>query len=1108
MATEEPEVIYGTFWQVTKDSVSIHHAGLIGFIAGGGFFWKNDDNQPCLMRLRNNILQESNITEIVAFVSAYIEQQPDYIGHGFQLSDLRNTFARGIVNYINLPKLRLLPIKEVRFHRDTKEKSYFYFKNCVVEESADKTVLLKYEELDGCVWSKQIRPYNFTLLSTDVKGQFETFCLRLSNNDEARYKSLQSIIGYMLNRYYVPSKTIIPCLVDETITSFVDEANGGSGKTVLCLALSYIRNMVDLDGKTFNANASFPYQRVGLDTEIIFIDDLARQVSLESFFSILSTGIEINQKGKPAFKIPREYTPKIIITSNFPIKSVAGFSTERRKAEFEAGTYYNEKRTIRDDFGCEFFTDWSEEEFNLMFNFFIRCTQAYLKYGVIKPPSINTELRKLITAVGADLKEFLDDRISEGKKSFDKQQLYDAFTRANPGQRDFYRSQKMFIHKVHKYLDLQNIKYHETPASTKKTIVISGEIPTDCKDTPTEEIPERGFKTIRDIPHEYTLVDTDEKRKALLSTLLSLQRFAFDTETAAGKTGNALDIHSLNAVGISFATKPGIAYYLPLPNDEVQATRLVKEFSPAFENPAIGKEGHNLKFDINVLRRYGVMVKGALFDTMAAHYLYEPESPHGLKDVSLEVLKFQQTHIEELIGKGSKQLSMWDVPLNKAADYACQDADITLQLSTKLKEMLKGRCSDNLIAIENGLIYVLADMEYTGIKVDSSILDAINSEAESLLKELSREIFQLAGKEFNINSPQQLGTVLFEEIGLSNVKTTKHGAPSTGKNDLVKLKQEHPIVPLILDYKQISSIQSSFLLGLPNKLSPVTGKVHAHFNSSKVVTGRLSSSEPNLQNIPKTQAGIGKSIRKAFVPADAAHKIIAADYSQIELRVMAHYSKDPVMVNAFKTGVDIHIATASKVFGIPVAEVKKDGKERKIAKTINFGLNYCMSAKGLADRISDATGKHVEIYEAEEYMERYFAEFSGVKRFHEEAYLLARDKGYTETLFGRRRYLPKINSLLRHEQEEARRMAINTPIQGTSADIMRIAMVALYKRLNIASLNSKILLSVHDELVLDSPVSELDVLLPMVKDVMESAASLIVPLEVEIGVGDNWLEAH
>ncbi len=1117
MAGEEPDIISGPFWQTTKKALSIHHAGLIDVIAEAGFFNTIIGNQPLLMRKVNNVVAESNITEVVGFVSNYIEHKvPDKLGHGFKQKDLRNVFTRGIVNYINIPKLRLLPIKELKLHGDTKDKCYSYFKNCVVETSADKVALLKYEELVGCVWAKQVQPFNFTLLPSDAKaGQFETFCYRLANKDSLRYKSLQSIIGYMQHRYYIPSKAIIPCILDETITSASDEAHGGTGKTLLGLGLSYIRNVVVIDGKSFNANAPFPYQRVDRDTDIIFIDDLSRQTSFESFFSILSTGIEINQKGKPEFKIPREDTPKPFFTSNFPIRSVIGFSTERRKIEFEVGTYYNEKRSVRDDFGCEFFTDWGEAEYNAMFNFFVQCTQSYLREGIIKPPSINTELRNLISTVTIDLKEFLDDKIEQRIKKLNKRDLYAEFIKVNPGQRDYNRSQNKFIGRVHKYLaymkaSLKILDYRETPAATKINIeIIYPETLAQVENSQSQDTTGQGYKTISNVQHEYIVVDTKEKRAELISLLNSSHSFVFDTETAAGDSGTALDIHSLTLVGVSFAIKPGTAYYLPVPEEAIEAEEILKELRAVFENATIEKIGHNLKFDINVLRRYAIMVRGPLYDTMIAHYLYEPESPHGLKDVALELLQFQQTHIEELIGKGKDQLSMRDIPIHQITEYACQDADITFQLSAKLRELLKDRGVDSLLETDNKLIYVLADMEYTGIRVDYSVLGALIDEADPLLDKLSKEIYTIAGKEFNVNSSPQLGAVLFDHLGLPTVGKTKKGSPSTGKKDLAKLKTEHPIVALILEYKQTSSIKSSFLIGLPDKISPVTDRVHTQFKQARVATGRLSSSEPNLQNIPKgKEAGIGQYVRKAFIPSSSNHKIISGDYSQVELRVMAHISNDPVMVDAFNKGIDIHIATASRLFDIPFEEIKKNGTERKIAKTINFGLNYLMGAKGLADRMSNAIGKMVEVTEAEEYMERYFTEFAGVKRFHDEAYFSALEKGYAETLFGRRRYLPKLNSLLEHERASARRMAINAPIQGTSADIMRIAMVELHKQLNVAGLKSKILLSVHDEMVLDCPVTELDVVIPMTKRVMEQAVNLIVPLLVEIEAGTNWYEAH
>ncbi len=617
------------------------------------------------------------------------------------------------------------------------------------------------------------------------------------------------------------------------------------------------------------------------------------------------------------------------------------------------------------------------------------------------------------------------------------------------------------------------------------------------------------YKTLADVNYSYMVVDSEEIKQQLLSELQNCTSFTFDTETGATESGSALTIHSLQLVGISFAFNANESYYLPVPEDPAQAQQLLLPYKPYFENPTISKTGHNLKFDINVLRRYDIAVNGKLFDTMIAHYLIDGDAKHGLKELSKELLNYQQIEISDLIGTGKTQLSMREVSIEEAAVYASEDTDQTLQLQHHLEPILSKMGIDTLFeTIEMPLVKVLADMEYTGVNIDYDALLILDMEADVELEILQQQIFDLVGAEFNINSNQDLREVLFDELQLVSDIKTKTGELSTSKKTLLKLKHDHPVVSLILKYKAISSIKNSFLSKLPNNIHPDTNKIHSNFRQARVVTGRLSSSNPNLQNIPHQHEGFGKQIRKVFIPTDADHVIVSADYSQIELRVIAHYSKDPDMIKAFKAGLDIHTATASKVFGAPIEEIGKDDKRRKVAKTINFGLNYLMSAKTLAERIADETGEEVDVEKAKEYMDSYFEGFAGVRNYHEEAYYLATINGYSTTLFGRRRYIKEIDSQNKSKRTAAKRMAVNTPIQGTSADIIKKAMINVFNELERGGYKAKMVLSVHDEIVLDVPKKELDTLIPMLKRVMESAAELLVPLKVDIGYGDNWLEAH
>lgn len=594
----------------------------------------------------------------------------------------------------------------------------------------------------------------------------------------------------------------------------------------------------------------------------------------------------------------------------------------------------------------------------------------------------------------------------------------------------------------------------------------------------------------------------------LLNRLNSADSFCFDTETAATETGDALTIHSLQLVGIAFAFAPGDATYLPIPEDYDEACSILEPFKNVLQNPAVTKIGHNLKYDINVLRRYNIHVQGFLWDTMIAHYLIEPSAKHGLKELSRSLLGYQQIEISDLIGEGRYTQSMRYIPVQEVATYACEDADQTLQLKHRLEPMLKERNLEVLFRdIECPLIYVLADMEYTGVKIDTDVLYELSYEAQGKLDTLLERITEVAGWDINPNSSEQLQLLLFNTLGLESVGKTKSGNNSVGKQSLKKMIPQHPVIKLLLEYKQLSSLVHTFLDSLPDKVHPVTGFVHTVFRQARTVTGRLSSEKPNLQNIPM-RSETGKQIRRAFVPRAEGRVIISADYSQVELRIMAHLSRDKKMLEAFHTGVDIHKATAAKIFKVPHDTIDDKDRRRSIAKGINFGLNYGMSAQGLANSIWDATGEAMEIVEAKGYMDRYFNEFSGVTRFHENAYHSATIHGYCQTLLGRRRYLPAIYSSLYGKRMKARRLAINSPVQGSAADIIKLAMVRLHGEFKNRGLETKMVLTVHDELVFDACTSELDVVVPLIRDTMQNVVQLSVPLVVDIDVGANWLEAH
>ena len=610
-------------------------------------------------------------------------------------------------------------------------------------------------------------------------------------------------------------------------------------------------------------------------------------------------------------------------------------------------------------------------------------------------------------------------------------------------------------------------------------------------DTAGEEV-----KTIQTTPHTYHLADTPEKMKALAGELKKRDSFCFDTET----TG--LDPNNAEIVGISFAWKAHEAHYVPLSENYHQATQQLAVFKEILEDESIEKTGQNIKYDISILRWYDVVVKGRFFDTMIAHYLLEPDRRHNMDYLAETYLHYKPVSIESLIGKkGKKQGSMRDVPPEQIKEYAAEDADITLQLREVFEPKLKETGTEKLFReTEMPLVPVLAAMEAEGVKVDTATLAKFSEELgiEIALKE--QEIYEMAGMEFNISSPKQLGEVLFERLQLSGKpKKTKTGQYSTSEEVLAKLAYRHPIVEKILEYRSLTKLKSTYVDALPKLVSERDGRIHTSYNQAVAATGRLSSNNPNLQNIPiRTERG--REIRKAFVPRNKEYVLLAADYSQIELRIIAHLSRDEAMMEAFRKGIDIHTATASRVYGVPVHEVTSE--MRRHAKTVNFGIIYGISAFGLSERLK------IPRREAAGIIENYFEKYPGIKRYMEKTIEFAREHGYVETILGRRRYLKDINSANGVVRAYAERNAINAPIQGSSADMIKIAMIGIFNEMQKRNLKSKMILQVHDELVFDAHKEEVEILKTLVDEKMRNALPLDVPVMVDINTGNNWLEAH
>ncbi|MFN5030773.1 MAG: DNA polymerase I [Flavobacteriia bacterium] len=613
----------------------------------------------------------------------------------------------------------------------------------------------------------------------------------------------------------------------------------------------------------------------------------------------------------------------------------------------------------------------------------------------------------------------------------------------------------------------------------------------DQDPTPTAE-----YKTIATEKPSYHLITTPEERKELLDILLKQTQVCFDTETT--------DIDAMHAdlVGMSFSYKAREAFYVAVPADFEAAKSIVHEFAPFFQSEQIEKIAHNIKYDLKVLHRYAMEVSTPTFDTMIAHYLINPESKQSMDFLSEFYLKYKPISIETLIGKkGKGQGNMRDLKPEEVSDYACEDADVTFQLKQLFEpEIQKEHLKDLFYKIEMPLVDVLKNMEQEGIAIDVKGLKEYSTELEKTLVDLDARIKEEAGITFNIDSPKQLGEVLFDHLKIDpKAKKTKTGQYATSEDVLVKHEKTHPIIPMILEYRQLRKLKSTYVDPLPTMTDRLDGRVHTNFMQTVTATGRLSSNNPNLQNIPiKTDKG--KEIRKAFIPRDKDHVIMAADYSQIELRIIAALSGDEHMIEAFKNRFDIHTSTASKVFHTPMDEVTKD--QRSAAKAVNFGILYGQSAFGLSQSLN------ISRTEAKGIIDSYFEQFSALKKYMDSIVHEARENGYVETLSKRRRYLPDINSANAVVRGFAERNAVNAPIQGSAADIIKMAMVKVQEEMKKRKLQSKMILQVHDELVFDVLKSEIDEMKVLVQDAMENAVDIGVPTEVQVDLGDNWLDAH
>ena len=631
----------------------------------------------------------------------------------------------------------------------------------------------------------------------------------------------------------------------------------------------------------------------------------------------------------------------------------------------------------------------------------------------------------------------------------------------------------------------------EIPAPTAGTQM-------DLFNSHSEENNETGkeLKSIENVNANYTLIVTEEERLKLISILKDSKTVCFDTET----TG--INAHLAELVGLCFSVKKGEGFYLPISEEQETARKELLEFLPVFHDESIEKVAQNIKYDLTILKRYGIEVKGPLFDTMIAHYLFQPDMKHGMDLLAENYLNYKTIPIESLIGKkGKNQRSMRDLDPIEVLNYAAEDADITLQLKDIFAAKLKETNNEDLFnQIEIPLSKVLAKMEMNGVNLDKEVLESFSNELDGSLTELRESILSHAGVEFNLDSPKQLGEVLFDHLKIDEkAKKTKTGQYQTNEDTLLKLVSKHPIIQFILDYRPLKKLKSTYVSALPNMVNPSTGRIHTSYMQTVAATGRLSSNNPNLQNIPiRTEKG--REIRKAFIPKNDEFILLAADYSQIELRIIAALSKDQGMVNAFNSGIDIHSATASKVFDVELDQVTRE--QRSKAKMVNFGIIYGISAFGLSQRLN------IPRKEAKFIIDSYFEKYSRIKEYMDESIDFARKNGYVKTIKNRKRYLKDINSSNAIVRGFAERNAINAPIQGSAADVIKIAMINIDEAMEQEKLKSSMILQVHDELVFDVYKPELNQVTELVRFHMENAVQIGVPLTVEMDTGSNWLEAH
>lgn len=1102
------------FWKATGEKLSILSGRISSLLVWLGFRNGRINGTTFYARIKNKILKQVTKTDIANTLIHHVRNRvPEVLNSRFKRHQLEDKLLYDARNYLSPDCLSFLPIVELEPLRDTKDKAYFVFPNGIVTVTKDEISFLPMEQCSGYVWENQVIPREYITCSyTQMESEAEQFMLLVSGKDQQRFNALKSIVGFMLHTYKDPIRARCVIFMDQKVADAY-EANGGTGKGLVSSYLSYARRTVTIDGKNLDLNSQFPWQLVDSDTQVVVIDDAKCNFDFEKMYSIITTTLNVNKKNKPMIEIPFDRSPKFLVSTNFSPKGTGGNSEKRRMIVNEFAETFNLEFTPENVFGHRLFHDWNDSEWDRFYAFIFSCVQLYFNEGIIAPPVINSAYRSLLVKTSPEFVEFLNGlvesvRYKDGLKLIHKKDAFNQFR----SEYDYLKfkmalSPHVFTRWMKLYFRSNNISFFDHPKRDKTHFALEfpdnwyplGISPDDYNNGPAtgDEIQtETQEKTIDSVPHNYMLVDTPEKLDDLKQKLSQQSSFCFDVETTSVKPMSA------ELVCIAFCFGKHEAYCVPVPADREAATQLLKGLEPLFASEKITKIGHNIKYDMLVLKQYGIEVKRPLFDTIVADSLLNSEERlRNLKFLTKKFFGISQTEITDLIGENSDYPTMREVPTDELLSYACQDVDFTWQLKNIFeKELAEKNLMRYFSEIEMPLIHALVDMEHTGIHVSMDKLIELKNLFQAEQERISEKIFAVAGKKFNIGSVEQLCGVLFEDLGIKHPgKKTPKGNLSADKDVLEKIKNAHEIVPLLLEHRQLATLIETTIGDLIESYNPATGRIHTSILNFSTSTGRMTTRNPNIQGVPR-HSERGKLIRSAFVAKDSDSKILGIDYSQVELRLLAHFSGDKNMIDAFNSGQDFHSATAAKVHGVLVDKVSKD--ERSFAKAINFGIAYGMTAYGLAYKLN------ISVAEAKKFIDDYFSAFPMVKKHLEKSKAIAREKGYTETLMGRRRYLPQIHSYDQKIRKGAENQAMNTPVQGSSADLIKISMLRIHSAFQERRYRSKMMLTVHDELVFEVHKDETDEVQALVTEIMSSALKLNVPLLVESSIGDNWSEAH